>query len=63
MPDNKNAGNTGAVTLEYNGRVKKAWAVSPDYAGKKTIPYTEEGGIAVLRISDLEVYKIIVLEK
>jgi hypothetical protein len=59
----KNAGNAGGITLEYNGKVKKAWAVSPDFAGKKAIPYTEEGGNTVIRISDLIVYEIIVLER
>jgi hypothetical protein len=59
----KNTPNAGGITLEYSGRVKKAWAVSPDYEGEKTIPFAEEGGITVMRISDLDVYEIIVLKK
>jgi hypothetical protein len=58
-----NTKNAGGITLEYNGKVKKAWAVSPDYEGKKTIPFTAEGGTTVIRVSDLVVYEIIVLEK
>lgn len=55
--------NAGAITLEFNGMVKKAWSVSPDFEGKKPILFTEEGGTTVMRISDLDVYEIIVLEK
>jgi hypothetical protein len=59
----KDAQNTGAITLEYNGKVKKAWSVSPDYESKKAVAFTQEGNLTVLRISDLAVYEIIVLEK
>jgi hypothetical protein len=59
----KNGPNAGGITLEYNGKVKKAWAVSPDEEGEKTISFAEEGNITVLRISDLKYYSIIVLEK
>jgi uncharacterized protein YegP (UPF0339 family) len=58
----KNAPAVG-ITLEYNGTVKKAWSVSPDYQSKKAVPFTKEGNITVLKISDLAVYEIIVLER
>jgi hypothetical protein len=59
----KDAANAGGITLEYNGKVKKAWSVSPDYKSKKAVPFIEDGSITVLRISDLAVYEIIVLER
>jgi hypothetical protein len=59
----KNTMNAGGIILEFSGNVKKAWSVSPDFEGKKTIPFTEEGGTTVIRVSNLDVYEIIVLEK
>jgi hypothetical protein len=59
----KNTPNAGGIILEYNGKVKKAWSVSPDHEGKKTLPFSDEEGITVIRISDLAVYEIIVLER
>jgi len=53
----------GSITIQYQGRVKKAWAVSPDFEGRKTIPLIDKGVLTVLNISDLDVYEIIVLEK
>lgn len=58
----KNAQNTGGITLEFNGTLKKVWSVSPDFEGKKVIPFTKEGTISVIRIADLKVYDIVVLE-
>lgn len=51
------------ITLQYNGAVKKAWMVSPDEDGVKDVAVAREGDLSVLRISDLKVYKVIVLEK
>ena len=59
----RNAPNVGPITLEFNGTVKKAWAVSPDFETRKEISFTKEGSSTVIRISDLAVYEIIVLEK
>ncbi len=55
--------NAGGITLSYKGKIKKAWAVSPDKEGKSIIPFTENGGMTVLKIANLTVYEIIVLEK
>ena len=55
--------NVGGITLEYNGLIKSAWSVSPDEDGKSIIPIIEKGGITELRIPNLKVYKVIVLEK
>ncbi len=55
--------NVGGITLQYNGAVKKAWAVSPDQNGIINLPVTKEGERTIVRISSLIVYKIIVLEK
>ena len=59
----RNSPNAGAITLEFNGTVKKAWAVSPDFETRKDVPFTKEGSSTVIRISDLAVYEIIVLER
>jgi hypothetical protein len=59
----KNSPYEGVITLEFNGKVKNAWVVSPDFEGKKTVPFTQKGGTTILKIDDLEVYKVIVLEK
>ena len=55
--------HVGGITLLYKGAVKKAWLVSPDQEGTEEISISREGEMSVLRISDLEVYKVIVLEK
>ncbi len=56
--------NIGGITLEYKGKIKKAWSVSPDDGEVNSIiPFTEDGGLTVLKITDLKVYKVIVLEK
>jgi len=55
--------SVGGITLQYNGAVKKAWAVSPDQVGVENIHVSKEGDISVLRISNLDVYKVIVLDK
>ena len=59
----KNAPNAGPITLEFNGTVKKAWSVSPDFESKKEVPLSKEGSGTILRISELGVYEIIVLER
>jgi hypothetical protein len=59
----RNSPNAGAITMEFNGTVKKIWAVSPDFDNKKEVFFTKEGGSTVIRISDLAVYEIIVLER
>jgi len=53
----------GGITLQYNGAVKKAWAISPDQDEIVNLPFTKEGERTIVRISSLMVYKIIVLEK
>jgi len=53
----------GGITLQYNGAVKKAWAVSPDQDEIINLPITTEGERTIMRVSSLMVYKIIVLEK
>lgn len=55
--------NAGGIILQYNGAVKNAWTVSPDQEGVINIPITKEGESTIVRISNLNVYKIIVLEK
>ena len=55
--------NVGGIVLKYAGAVKNAWAVSPDQEGIINIPITREGENTIVRISNLKVYKIIVLEK
>ncbi len=59
----KNNENIGGITLAYKGKIKKAWTVSPDDKAKSSIPFTEENGLTILKIANLKVYKIIVLEK
>jgi len=56
-------GTVGGITLQYNGAVKKAWAVSPDQDEIINLPITTEGERTIVRVSSLMVYKIIVLEK
>jgi hypothetical protein len=55
--------NVAGIIIEYNGPVKKAWSVSPDEQGRQAIPLIERGGVTELRIPNLDVYKVIVLEK
>ncbi len=55
--------DVAGITIQYNGPVKKVWAVSPDREGVEEIAVTREGDLSVLRISDLKVYKVLVLEK
>jgi hypothetical protein len=50
------------ITLKFNGKVKRAWYISPDEEGKQIVPYSEANGITTLQISNLEVYKVVVLE-
>ncbi len=58
-----NGQNVNGITLEYNGKVKRAWFVSPDEQGKPAIDFKEKNGITTLRIPNLQVYKVIVLER
>jgi hypothetical protein len=55
--------NVPGIILEYDGSVKNAWSISPDEKGKTNIPLIKREGITELRISNLDVYKVIVLEK
>jgi len=55
--------NVGGIILEYSGIVKKAWNVSPDEEVKSAVPFIEEKGMTTLRIPNLKVYKVIVLER
>lgn len=59
----RNTACAGGITLEFAGKIKKAWSVSPDHEGKTIIPFTQEGVNTILKISDLEVYEIIVLQR
>jgi hypothetical protein len=59
----KNSPCKEGITLEFIGKVKNAWAVSPDFEGKKTLPIVNDGVLTKLSINDLDVYDIIVLEK
>ena len=59
----KHNSNVAGIILEYDGIVKNAWSISPDEEGKSIIPIVEKAGITSLRIPNLEVYKIVVLEK
>ncbi len=52
----------GGITLEYSGKVKKAWSVSPDEENKYIIPVSEEYGISELKIPTFPVYMIVILE-
>jgi hypothetical protein len=51
----------GGITVGYSGKIKRAWAVSPDEAGK-VIPFSETGGITELRLPQFQVYLIVVLD-
>ena len=55
--------NVGGITLEYQGIIESAWLVSPDIKGKSIIPVFEKGGVTSLKIPNLQVYDIVVLEK
>ncbi len=54
--------NVGGITIQFKGGVKKAWIVSPDQDGIKEISVAREGEMSVIRITDLKVYKVLVLE-
>jgi hypothetical protein len=53
----------GPVVLEYNGTVRKAWSVSPDFESRKELPVSKGATGSVIKISDLDVYEIVVLER
>lgn len=55
--------NVAGIILEYRGKIKNAWSVSPDEEGRSILPVVEKGGVTELRIPNLEVYKLVVLEK
>ena len=55
--------NVPGIILEYDGSIKNAWSISPDEKGKTNIPFIKRDGITELRITNLDVYKVIVLEK
>jgi hypothetical protein len=59
----KNTPNAGGITLEYNGKIKAAWAISPDYPGKITVPFKTEGDCVEIRLANLSVYEVVVMEK
>ena len=58
-----NQSNVSGITLKYDGAIKEAWVVSPDYEGKVKLPIEKDGEQTIVRISSLMIYKIIVLEK
>jgi hypothetical protein len=49
--------------MKYDGTIKEAWVVSPDQEGKVELPFDKEGEQTIVRIPNLLVYKIVVLEK
>ena len=51
------------ITLRYNGHIKRAYEISPDHKEQRAVNYTEDGSYTVLRIPNLDVYEIVVLEK
>ena len=51
------------ITLQYQGKIKKAIALSPDEKDSFSIPFTEFGGLTYLKIADFPVYMIIILLK
>jgi hypothetical protein len=58
-----NTRDVAGIILQYDGIIKKAWTISPEENDKQIIPIIEKGGITELRIPNLKVYKLIVLEK
>jgi len=59
----KNERDVAGITLEYDGKIKNAWAISPDDKDKTRIQFIEKDSITELRIPCFKVYKLIVLEK
>lgn len=57
------ARDMAGIILRYDGKVKNAWAISPEEKGKLTLNVVEKGGVSELRIPTFKVYKVIVLEK
>jgi hypothetical protein len=55
--------HAGGITIQYHGKVNKAWAISPDEEKKPIVPMIEEGGITELRIPEFTVYSIVVLDR
>jgi hypothetical protein len=53
----------GGITIGYSGKVKRAWAISPDEEEKLIIPVSEADGLTELRMPEFKVYLIVVLEK
>jgi hypothetical protein len=53
----------GGITLQYKGKIKKAFAVTPNETETLIIPFTEDDGITELKIPELSVYMIITLVK
>ncbi len=60
---NYSASPAAGITLRYKGKIRAAWAVSPDRKGKMQVPYQVEDGFTVLRMPRLDVYEVIVLER
>ena len=50
------------ITLQYQGRVKNVWAVSPDEA-KQVIPFDLHGDVTEIRIPEFDVYLVMILER
>jgi hypothetical protein len=53
----------GGITLEYEGRVAKAWAVSPDEKQKLDIPLNSSKGNTEIKVPGFGSYMVVVLEK
>jgi hypothetical protein len=50
------------ITLEYRGKVAKAWAVSPDSNQKLSISVISSGDISEMKIPEFPAYMVVVLE-
>lgn len=58
-----NTRDVAGIIIRYDGVIKKAWTISPEEQDKSIISIIENGGITELRIPNLKVYRLIVLEK
>ncbi len=58
-----NTRDVAGIIIRYDGAIKKAWTISPEEQDKSIISIIENGGITELRIPNLKVYRLIVLEK
>ncbi len=55
--------NVAGIQLQYKGNIKNAWCISPDEEEKSPVSFIEENGRVTLKVPNLRVYKVIVLER